>query len=84
MTAPRLRPRKHPRQQRSQETVAVILEATRRVLVQRGLYERVLARLIEETKKIRIGNGQHDGQQCGQRVVQHQTTAGSACAANKL
>ena len=36
MTAPRLRPRKHPRQQRSQETVAVILEATRRVLVQRG------------------------------------------------
>ena len=34
-----------------------VCSATSRVLVQRGLYEPLLARLVEEAEKIRIGNG---------------------------
>jgi AcrR family transcriptional regulator len=36
MAGPRTKPRKLPRQRRAQETVDAILEATRRVLIQRG------------------------------------------------
>ncbi|HDR9173106.1 TPA: aldehyde dehydrogenase family protein [Burkholderia vietnamiensis] len=38
-----------------------VCSATSRVLVQRGVYERVLARLKEATQRIVIGNGLEDG-----------------------
>jgi betaine-aldehyde dehydrogenase len=38
-----------------------VCSATSRVLVQRGIYERVLQRLAEEARKITIGNGLEDG-----------------------
>ncbi|MGF6938343.1 betaine-aldehyde dehydrogenase [Paraburkholderia sp. UCT70] len=38
-----------------------VCSATSRVLVQRGIYDRLLARLKEETQKITIGNGLRDG-----------------------
>ncbi|TXC80359.1 aldehyde dehydrogenase family protein [Paraburkholderia azotifigens] len=38
-----------------------VCSATSRVLVQRGIYDRLLKRLTEQTQKIRIGNGLEDG-----------------------
>ncbi|OAP50216.1 aldehyde dehydrogenase family protein [Sinorhizobium saheli] len=38
-----------------------VCSATSRVLVEQGIYERLLARLIEETRKITIGNGLDHG-----------------------
>jgi len=38
-----------------------VCSATSRVLVQRGLYDRLLDRLLEETRKISIGNGLQEG-----------------------
>lgn len=38
-----------------------VCSATSRVLVQRGIYERLLGRLKEETQKITIGNGLQEG-----------------------
>ncbi|MFT9256978.1 MAG: aldehyde dehydrogenase family protein [Acetobacter sp.] len=38
-----------------------VCSATSRVLVQQGIYERVLQRLCEESRKIRIGNGMDKG-----------------------
>ncbi|SAK80781.1 aldehyde dehydrogenase [Caballeronia hypogeia] len=38
-----------------------VCSATSRVLVQRGIYERLLDRLEEETRKITIGNGLEEG-----------------------
>jgi betaine-aldehyde dehydrogenase len=38
-----------------------VCSATSRVLVQRGIHDRLIARLEEETRKIRIGNGLDDG-----------------------
>ncbi|SAL55155.1 aldehyde dehydrogenase [Caballeronia arvi] len=38
-----------------------VCSATSRVLVQRGIYDRLLERLEEETRKISIGNGLKDG-----------------------
>ncbi|SAL81155.1 aldehyde dehydrogenase [Caballeronia arvi] len=38
-----------------------VCSATSRVLVQRGIYDRLLERLKEQTKKISIGNGLEDG-----------------------
>ncbi|RDJ98555.1 aldehyde dehydrogenase family protein [Paraburkholderia lacunae] len=38
-----------------------VCSATSRVLVQRGIYERLLERLKDEARKIRIGNGLEDG-----------------------
>ncbi|MGF6859192.1 aldehyde dehydrogenase family protein [Paraburkholderia sp. CI3] len=38
-----------------------VCSATSRVLVQRGIYDRLLQRLKEETRKIKIGNGLEDG-----------------------
>ncbi|MEJ4047204.1 aldehyde dehydrogenase family protein [Erwinia sp. SLM-02] len=38
-----------------------VCSATSRVLVQRSLYDALLARLVEEAERIRIGNGMTDG-----------------------
>lgn len=38
-----------------------VCSATSRVLLQRGIYDRVLQRLKEETRKLTIGNGMQDG-----------------------
>ncbi|TFE36892.1 aldehyde dehydrogenase family protein [Paraburkholderia dipogonis] len=38
-----------------------VCSATSRVLVQRGIYDRLLGRLKEETQKLSIGNGLQDG-----------------------
>ena len=38
-----------------------VCSATSRVLVQRNLYDALLARLVEEAERIRIGNGMDDG-----------------------
>nr|WP_314419264.1 aldehyde dehydrogenase family protein [uncultured Erwinia sp.] len=38
-----------------------VCSATSRVLVQRNLYDALLARLVEEAERIRIGNGMTDG-----------------------
>jgi betaine-aldehyde dehydrogenase len=38
-----------------------VCSATSRVLVQRGIYDRLLQRLEEETRKVTIGNGLEDG-----------------------
>ncbi|NKL66570.1 aldehyde dehydrogenase family protein [Rhizobium leguminosarum] len=49
-----------------------VCSATSRVLVQDTLYERLLARLIEETKKIKIGNGLDEGVLLGPLVSKRQ------------
>ncbi|MEX3934453.1 aldehyde dehydrogenase family protein [Paraburkholderia phymatum] len=49
-----------------------VCSATSRVLVQRGIYERLLQRLEEETRKITIGNGLEDGVLLGPIVSQGQ------------
>jgi betaine-aldehyde dehydrogenase len=49
-----------------------VCSATSRVLVQQGIYERLLARLIEETSRIRIGNGLEDGVLLGPLVSKKQ------------
>lgn len=55
MPSSRDRPRKLPRQQRSQDTVAVLLEATRQVLVQRG-YARTSTAEIARRAGVSIGS----------------------------
>ncbi|RFB83199.1 aldehyde dehydrogenase [Rhizobium leguminosarum bv. trifolii] len=49
-----------------------VCSATSRVLVQDTIYERLLARLIEETKKIKIGNGLDEGVLLGPLVSKRQ------------
>jgi len=49
-----------------------VCSATSRVLVQQGIYERLLARLIEETSRIRIGNGLEDAVLLGPLVSKKQ------------
>ncbi len=51
-----------------------VCSATSRVLVQRGLYDRLLARLVEESREIRIGSGFDEGIKLGPLVsaAQHQ------------
>ncbi|MGO7591758.1 aldehyde dehydrogenase family protein [Rhizobium leguminosarum] len=49
-----------------------VCSATSRVLVQDTLYERLLARLIEETNKIKIGNGLDEGVLLGPLVSKRQ------------
>ncbi|MGQ3213552.1 MAG: aldehyde dehydrogenase family protein [Shinella sp.] len=49
-----------------------VCSATSRVLVQEGIYDRLLARLIEETNRIRIGNGLEDGVLLGPLVSKKQ------------
>jgi betaine-aldehyde dehydrogenase len=49
-----------------------VCSATSRVLVQQGIYERLLTRLIEETSRIRIGNGLEDGVLLGPLVSKKQ------------
>ncbi|AOF93181.1 aldehyde dehydrogenase family protein [Sinorhizobium sp. RAC02] len=49
-----------------------VCSATSRVLVQEGIYDRLLARLIEETSRIRIGSGLEDGVLLGPLVSKKQ------------
>ncbi|MCP3728698.1 aldehyde dehydrogenase family protein [Paraburkholderia sp. CNPSo 3272] len=49
-----------------------VCSATSRVLVQRGIYERLLERLEEEARKITIGNGLEDGVLLGPLVSKGQ------------
>ncbi|MCG5478453.1 aldehyde dehydrogenase family protein [Sinorhizobium alkalisoli] len=49
-----------------------VCSATSRVLVQQGIYDRLLARLIEETKKIKIGDGLEEGVLLGPLVSKRQ------------
>lgn len=49
-----------------------VCSATSRVLVQERIYERLLSRLIEETKKIMIGNGLEEGVLLGPLVSRRQ------------
>ncbi|MBP2239197.1 betaine-aldehyde dehydrogenase [Sinorhizobium kostiense] len=49
-----------------------VCSATSRVLVQEGIYERLLARLVEETKKIKIGDGLQEGVLLGPLVSRRQ------------
>ncbi len=61
-----------------------VCSATSRVLVQEGIYERLLARLVEETKKIRIGDGLEEGVLLGPLVSkrQHEQVLAAIEAAN--
>ncbi|RQU47870.1 aldehyde dehydrogenase family protein [Burkholderia cenocepacia] len=49
-----------------------VCSATSRVLVQKGIYEKLLARLIEETNRIKIGNGLEEGVLLGPLVSKRQ------------
>jgi betaine-aldehyde dehydrogenase len=49
-----------------------VCSATSRVLVQAGLYDKLLARLIEETNRIKIGNGLDAGVLLGPLVSKRQ------------
>ncbi|MDX3975190.1 aldehyde dehydrogenase family protein [Shinella sp.] len=49
-----------------------VCSATSRVLVQAGIYEKLLARLIEETNRITIGNGLDEGVLLGPLVSKKQ------------
>ncbi|WP_439629264.1 aldehyde dehydrogenase family protein [Shinella sp.] len=60
-----------------------VCSATSRVLVQAGIYEKLLARLIEETNKITIGNGLDEGVLLGPLVSkkQHEQVLAAIAAA---
>ncbi len=49
-----------------------VCSATSRVLIHDGIYDRLIARLVEETKKISIGNGLEDGVLLGPLVSKRQ------------
>jgi betaine-aldehyde dehydrogenase len=49
-----------------------VCSATSRVLVQESIYDRLLARLVEETRKIRIGDGLEEGTLLGPLVSKKQ------------
>lgn len=49
-----------------------VCSATSRVLVQEGLYPQLLARLVEETRRIKIGNGMEEGVLLGPLVSRRQ------------
>ncbi|WP_341486286.1 aldehyde dehydrogenase family protein [Pararhizobium sp. A13] len=49
-----------------------VCSATSRVLVQEGIYDRLLARLVEEAGKIKIGNGLDEGVLLGPLVSKRQ------------
>ncbi len=49
-----------------------VCSATSRVLVQQGIYDKLLKRLVEETKKITIGSGLQDGVLLGPLVSKRQ------------
>lgn len=51
-----------------------VCSATSRVLVQDGIYDKLMARLLEETLKIPIGNGMGDGVKLGPLVNKKQYT----------
>jgi betaine-aldehyde dehydrogenase len=49
-----------------------VCSATSRVLVQKGIYDKLLARLIEETNRITVGNGLDEGVLLGPLVSKRQ------------
>jgi betaine-aldehyde dehydrogenase len=49
-----------------------VCSATSRVLVQQGIYDRLMDRLVEESAKIKIGNGLEDGVLLGPLVSKRQ------------
>jgi betaine-aldehyde dehydrogenase len=49
-----------------------VCSATSRVLVQNGIYDKLLARLIEETNRIKVGNGLDEGVLLGPLVSKRQ------------
>ncbi|VXC65618.1 Betaine aldehyde dehydrogenase [Burkholderia sp. 8Y] len=49
-----------------------VCSATSRVLVQSGIYDKLLARLVEETNRITVGNGLDDGVLLGPLVSRRQ------------
>jgi betaine-aldehyde dehydrogenase len=49
-----------------------VCSATSRVLVQKGIYDQLLARLTEETNRIKVGNGLDDGVLLGPLVSKRQ------------
>jgi betaine-aldehyde dehydrogenase len=49
-----------------------VCSATSRVLVQEGIYDRFMDRLVDETKKIKIGDGQEPGVLLGPMVSEKQ------------
>lgn len=51
-----------------------VCSATSRVLVQDGIYDKLMARLVEQTQKITIGNGMDDGVKLGPLVNEKQYT----------
>ncbi|MDV7473226.1 aldehyde dehydrogenase family protein [Acinetobacter lactucae] len=55
-----------------------VCSATSRVLVHESIYEKLLNRLVEETKKITIGNGMDDGILLGPLVSKNQLDAVSS------
>ncbi len=60
-----------------------VCSATSRVLVQKGVYDKLLARLIEETNRIKVGNGLDDGVLLGPLVskCQHEQVVAAIEAA---
>ncbi|MER2537349.1 MAG: aldehyde dehydrogenase family protein [Rhizobiaceae bacterium] len=60
-----------------------VCSATSRVLVQEAIYDRLIARLVEETEKIKIGNGLDEGVLLGPLVSrkQHEQVAAAIAAA---
>lgn len=61
-----------------------VCSATSRVLVQQGLYDALMSRLLEETRKITIGNGMQDGVLLGPLVNQAQYEKVSAAIARGI
>lgn len=61
-----------------------VCSATSRVLVQQELYQPLMARLVEETRKITIGNGMQDGVLLGPLVNRTQYEKVSAAIARGI
>lgn len=61
-----------------------VCSATSRVLVQQGLYQPLMARLLEETRKLTIGNGMQDGVLLGPLVNRTQYEKVSAAIARGI
>ncbi len=56
-----------------------VCSATSRVLIQAGIYDKLIARLVEETRKISIGNGLDEGVKLGPLVNEKQYNNVMAC-----
>ncbi len=56
-----------------------VCSATSRILIQAGIYDKLIARLVEETQKITIGNGLDAGVKLGPLVNEKQYNNVMAC-----